>query len=312
MENIIISLEAITPMFCMIFIGVLIKKYRMLTPDELKHINRMVFSVFFSIMMFYNIYTTKLQEALQLNLIAFVTVALLVIFTLSYLVVMRIEQSNKRRGAMIQAIYRSNFVLMGMPIVANIYGSGNIGVTATLVAVVVPLYNILAVFVLETFRGGSFNLGRIIISVLKNPMILGALSGFMASAVSLPLPQVIVNTMGQIAAATMPIALMMLGASFRLGSTHEHMTALRVCIIGRLIVVPAIGLSMAWCLGFRGVEFVSLVGLFCSPCAVASYTMAQQMDSDSELAGNCVIFSSALSCLTIFCWLLLSRELGLF
>jgi predicted permease len=38
--------------------------------------------------------------------------------------------------------------------------------------------------------------------------------------------------------------------------------------------------------------------------------MAQQMDSDADLAGNCVVFTSALSCFTIFCWIVLFKELG--
>ena len=38
--------------------------------------------------------------------------------------------------------------------------------------------------------------------------------------------------------------------------------------------------------------------------------MAQQMDSDADLAGNCVVFTSALSCVTIFCWIVLFKELG--
>jgi len=48
-----------------------------------------------------------------------------------------------------------------------------------------------------------------------------------------------------------------------------------------------------------------------TPCAVASFAMAQQMDSDGELAGNCVIFSSALSCITMFLWVFITKNLGL-
>ena len=47
-------------------------------------------------------------------------------------------------------------------------------------------------------------------------------------------------------------------------------------------------------------------------CAIVTFTMAQQMDSDGELAGNCVIFTSALSCFTLFGWTFLTKTLGLF
>ena len=71
-------------------------------------------------------------------------------------------------------------------------------------------------------------------------------------------------------------------------------------------------LSAADLLGFRGVDFVTLVSIFCTPCAVASFAMAQQMDSDAALAGNCVVFTSAFSCFTIFGWILLFKNLGMF
>ncbi|EQG58731.1 putative malate transporter domain protein [Clostridioides difficile DA00149] len=37
-----------------------------------------------------------------------------------------------------------------------------------------------------------------------------------------------------------------------------------------------------------------------APTAVSSFTMAQQMDSDSELAGQIVVFTSGFSIITVF------------
>ncbi|MBQ3435113.1 MAG: AEC family transporter, partial [Selenomonadaceae bacterium] len=80
-----------------------------------------------------------------------------------------------------------------------------------------------------------------------------------------------------------------------------------------LILVPAVMLSTAaYVFGFTGIEFVTLIAIFASPCAVVSFAMAQQMGGDSELAANCVVFTSGLSCLTIFCWILLFKTLGVF
>lgn len=61
---------------------------------------------------------------------------------------------------MIQAMYRSNFILLGVPLVENIYGPEGAAIPMMLTAVVVPIYNILAVFTLETFRGAQFHLGK--------------------------------------------------------------------------------------------------------------------------------------------------------
>ena len=51
---------------------------------------------------------------------------------------------------MIMNAYRSNVVLFGMPIVQLIYGEGQLGIMSMLIAVIVPLFNILSVIVLES------------------------------------------------------------------------------------------------------------------------------------------------------------------
>ena len=53
-------------------------------------------------------------------------------------------------------------------------------------------------------------------------------------------------------------------------------------------------------------------GVFASPTAVNSFTMAQQMGGDAELAGDIVVTTSAVSILTMFLWIFLFKSLGVF
>ncbi|MBR1886021.1 MAG: AEC family transporter, partial [Schwartzia sp.] len=126
----------------------------------------------------------------------------------------------------------------------------------------------------------------------------------------IPVPRPVLRPLAQITAATTPIAQIILGASFRLGSRREHKAQLAACVFARLALIPGLVLGAAAWLGFRGIEFATLISIFATPCAVAGFVMAQQMDSDADLAGNCVVFTSALSCVTIFCWIVLFKELG--
>ena len=309
-SNLVVAFQAVVPMFCLMFIGVMVKYFDLLNAAELKRVNRMVFRVFFSIMMFYNLYTTNIATTFRPRLIAFALGALAVVYVCAFAAVCFAEKTPKRRGAMIQAIYRSNFVLMGIPLIANLFGDENIAATTMMVAVVVPIYNVLGVFTLEFFRGGRVSYPHLFLDVLKNPMILGALVGASFLLLGIPLPKPVLRPLAQITAATTPIALIILGASFRLGSTKEHKAQLAACVFSRLILIPGAALGTAAWLGFRGMEFATLISIFATPCAVAGFVMAQQMDSDADLAGNCVVFTSALSCFTIFCWIVLFKELG--
>jgi len=312
LSNFFVALGGVVPLFCLMAVGVFIKRSRLLTEEELLHVNRMVFQVFFFFMMFYNIYVSDPGTAFQPELMLFGAGGVLLTALVFGIIVCRIEADNARRGPMIQAIFRSNFVLMGIPLISNIFGDAALAIPTMMVVAIVPLYNVLGVLVLETFRGGRFDLLPILRGVLMNPMIMGAIAGALCRLAELPIPGPVLKPVAQIAAATTPVALIILGASFRGGSFRKHLRQLAFCMVSRLILVPVIMLTLAIALGFRGVELVTLVAIFATPCAVAGFAMAQQMRADAELAGNCVVYSSALSCFTIFGWVFLLKTLELF
>ena len=64
--------------------------------------------------------------------------------------------------------------------------------------------------------------------------------------------------------------------------------------------MPLIFLTIAIRLGFSSQEVVALIALYGSPTAVISAVMAEQLGCDGELAAQVVIFSTVMSCITIF------------
>lgn len=312
LSNFIVSLEAVLPMFLLLAAGLGVKHFRLLTDSELRHLNKMIFIVFFPPMMFANLYGNDIREAVDGKLLIFGVVSVAVIYGVSTLIVLRIEKDPKSRGAMIQAIYRSNFVIMGIPIAVNMYGHGNLAVTAMMVAVIVPIYNVLAVVTLEVFRGGRPDPAGILRKVLTNPLILGAAAGLFFALTGLKLPGVLETAVSDMASVATPLALVILGASIDFKSIRQCGRNLVISVAARLVIVPAAGLTAAALLGFRGIAFVTLIAMFAAPTAVSSFTMAQSMDSDGQLAGNCVIFSTAFACFTMFLWIFLFKNLGMF
>ena len=59
LSNFFVALGGVVPLFCLMAVGLFVKHSRLLTEEELRHVNSMVFRVFFFFMMFYNIYAAK-------------------------------------------------------------------------------------------------------------------------------------------------------------------------------------------------------------------------------------------------------------
>ena len=125
----------------------------MLRSDALPQLNSLAFTIFLPALLFNNLYTTNVESAFSPRLIGYAVFAALTMYGLAVAVVCLLEKDSKNRGAMIQAIYRSNFVL-GPPIVQTLFAGQDLGATLVVVAVIVPIFNVLAVVTLEVFRGG--------------------------------------------------------------------------------------------------------------------------------------------------------------
>ena len=148
LDNLVISVEAVAPMFIVMAVGVFVRRKGFISEQEVKRVNRMIFVVLFPALMFNNLYGKELSDAFNPRLAAFAVGMLAAIYIATVVFVLKVEKSQKSRGAMIQAIYRSNFVIMGIPIVSNIFGSDNLAMTSVMITIIVPIFNVLAVVLL--------------------------------------------------------------------------------------------------------------------------------------------------------------------
>ena len=162
MENMIISFNVVVPLFLNILLGYILKIIKLWDEHTLKVMNKAVFKSFLPILLFYNVYNTDLKSGLNPKLMIFASSCVFIMFLLLCLLVPLFEKENKRRGVIIQGIFRSNFVLFGLPVAISLFGEENIGIPSILIATIVPTYNFLAVITLEIFRGGKINIKKII------------------------------------------------------------------------------------------------------------------------------------------------------
>lgn len=303
MQNFMLSIQIVLPLFLSISYGYFLKRIGVLEEKLLFKINGIVFHAFFPLLMFQNIYHTKIENVMNIKLICFAVLFLFLLVGILCVVIPKVEKENTKRGVLIQAVYRSNFIIFGLFLVSSLYGEEKTGITSVMIAVIVPLFNMIAVVVLEIFRGGTIHFISIVKKVLKNPLIIGAIFGITAMILSIKLPKPVEETIKSFSSITTPLALVVLGGTFRFSVFHKYIKQLFIGIIGRLIIVPFVGISIGILLGFRNVELVSLLAMTASPVAISSYPMAEQMGGDGELAGQLVIWTSALSIVTIFLWI---------
>lgn len=307
-----ISANAVLPMCLVMALGYGTRRLGWIRREEISAINKIAFRIFLPCLLYYNVYCSDLSGSFDPLLMAYAVGGVLLTFGLSLGYTLLTEKLPERRGVMIQGMFRSNYVIMGIPVATALLGADQLGTVSILIAVVVPLFNMLSVVVLEVFRGQKPKPLHILGQIAKNPLVIGSVLGILTLAAGIRLPHILEQTIQNVSAIASPLQLFLLGAFFQFSGLKTYRRELVTVSAAKLIVAPGLFLGLGALLGFRGVAFVSLIGVFASPTAVNSFTMAQQMGGDAELAGDIVVTTSAVSILTMFLWIFLFKSLGVF
>ena len=299
-ESIILAVNVVLPIFCLILIGYAVQRFNVIGRDTFIEINKLVFVLFLPLVLFQSIYHTDLSVSFNLQLILFALAGLLAVMLASMLAVKYVDDDPRKKGVMVQAMYRSNFILFGLPIVTSLYS--DIGVTSIIISFIVPFQAIFSVIVLEYYRGGKFDLFNTVKKLLSNPMMIGTVLALVMMLFHITLPTFADKVIANLSGVATPLALLVLGGTFQFQELHKNTKHITIAVLTRLVVAPSIILSLAILLGYRGIELVTLMVLFASPVAVSSYSMAMVMDGDSELASQLVLVSTMFSIVSVCAW----------
>jgi len=300
MDSFIISLNAVLPMFILIIAGYYIKKSKLLNESAILKMNRVLFMFFLPILLFNNIYITDLYNTVRPSLMVFVGISIIVVWALSWMILI-IQKNPAKRGVLIQGIFRSNFIVIGLPIVINLYSADMAGVTSFMAIIVIPLFNVLSSITLEVFRSnGEKSIASIIKNTCLNPLIISSLLSLIIIFIGITLPEFLEISIDYVANAAIPLALLIMGASLKISRINENVSSLLVATVGKLVIIPSITIAIAILVGFKGIELATVVAVFCSPTSVSSYPMVVNVEADSNLAAQIIVITTFFSSITIF------------
>ena len=311
MEHLLVSFKVVFPLIVTISVGMLLKKLKLLSDKTVSEMNSVIFKVFFPILLFNNVYDSDLSfKEFNFKLTAYCLGGVVLLLLISTPVIMLLNKENPKRASLIQGIFRSNLLLFGLPIVNTLYPAVS-GSSVLIIALTIPLYNFLAVLVLELFRGEKIHFGKLLLQIIKNPLIIGATLGLIIKATGLTFPDFLESCVSSLAKVATPLSLILLGASLSFGKIKSDVGPICIGVVGKLIIAPLLFVTVAALIGFRGQDLALIMAVFAVPTAVSSYTMAVEMGADGDLAGELVVFNSLLSILTLFLWVFSLSSLNL-
>lgn len=310
MDDLLFSLNTVFPLLVMMAVGFTARRVGVIGESAARQINACVFKIFLPLLLCFNIVDTQLGTSTDVRTLLYAFITTLLCFGTLFFIMPRLCRDRASCGVLIQGIARSNYAIFGIPLVMMMYPEGDTSIAVLMVAVVVPVFNVLSTIALMIFGGEKSSPWRIVKGVLLNPLILGTLAGFLLWYFRIPIPTLIETPLRSLGSVATPLALFTLGASLDFGKARANSRLLVIGVAGRLVVVPLIFLSLAVALGIRDVSLAALIAVYASPTSVSSFPMAQQMGGNGDLAGGQVVFTTVFSILTVFLWVFALKSLG--
>lgn len=312
MENLIFCLNATMPIFLLMVLGYLFKKYNIFSDGFVSTANSFVFKIALPVLVFEDLATENFYDAWNTGYVLFCFIATFISITIA-IIISRFFCDKNTQGEFAQASYRSSAALLGIGFIQNIYGTS--GMAPLMIIGTVPLYNVMAVTILSFLKPEhpSIDKGSIkntLIGVLKNPIILGIALGLLWSVLKLPHPVIMAKTLGYVGSMATPLGIMAMGAGFKIKGSKKHLPSALFATFLKLILWCAIFLPLAIHFGFYKDKLIAILVMLGSPSTISCYIMAKNMGHEGTLTTMIVLMTSLLSAFSLTACLYILKSLG--
>lgn len=292
-NDLIFSINTVLPVFIVVLVGYVMRKRGTVDEHFVGSISNVVFYYALPARMFLDVATSDFMELMNLRFILVTVVGTIGVFLAAWLVISHCFHDGRIIAAAVHSAYRGNYIYIGLPIIQNILQTDYVACSVLILTFVLPVYNILGVLILSWYSGDMSKLkpGKLLLDILKNPMILAVIFGVLYGLTGLPMPYAAEKSLTYLGAIATPMALLMIGARMVGNSIKGEEKVIRLTMLFKLVLGPLIMTLVAIYLGMPREEIVSVFVLFAVPTAMNVFIMTKSMGGDDGLAANAILTS---------------------
>lgn len=218
-------------------------------------------------------------------------------YLIAWLVSRLVPIDRERRPVFELLMSMGNSMFVGLPIAESLFGPPAVFyVSLTCIPFNVMLYSY-GVWRLQSGREDS----RLRLKDILCMPLIATLVSLALFLIDPPIPSAIRGVIGALAGATMPMSMLVIGASLGSVSLLDAFRSGKLYLVSlvRLLIVPVVTWFLCGLLTDDPVLLMTVTIVAACPCAVIITVMANQYDRDSVFCAEGTLQSTALSMLTI-------------
>ncbi|WP_177408691.1 AEC family transporter [Pseudomonas sp. M30-35] len=285
-------LLALWPLFALIVAGFYLRRWNFPNEAFWPGAERLNYFVLFPALLFSSLARAPLDNP-TLKQLALAVMLGLGIGWLALLLMRRVRGWPAARfGVFTQGTLRFNTYL-GLAAVGSLFGQPGLTLAALMLALMVPTVNVLSVWSLTAERGVSVR--SLLLPIAKNPLILACVGGALINLCGIGLPGGTDRLLSLLAAASLPLGLLCVGAALKPEELGGEIPALAWSSLARLIGMPLLAWAIAQVLGLPAMETTVLVLFFALPTAPTAYVLTRHLGGDSQLMAGSITLQTLLA-----------------
>lgn len=313
LENFLFVVNAVLPVFLLIGLGLVLKKTKLINDSFTKCASSITFKIALPAVLFKNMLDADFSALFNPKLVGLCIAIPFVITALVWGVGARFIRDKAKLASFAHGSFRINFAILSLPICINLFGDIGAQVGGLLLAVTIPVYNVLAVILLSVLCSGSEKIRplKIALDVIKNPFIIAAALGAVMKFMPFGLPLFLDNAMNYVTDLAIPLALITIGGSFDFSRCRSAFPLSMTASIIKTVITPLVFVPIGALMGLAGYELGILMVYCAAPAAVTSYIMSAGMGGDPDIASNIVLYSTFMSGIMILLGIFLLKTIGI-
>lgn len=255
-------IAVILPVFGIIALGYVLTWFGAFRTDDVPGLTRYVFNIALPVMLFDSMSRIALPETIEWSLLlAYYIPAVALFFLAGYLGRRLFRHTRTESGIYGMGASYSNTVLIGLPIIAAVWGDAGVLPLMMIVSIHTAVLFTLTTAVAESGipattsqgdastptdrresffrRGGVLHLiERTVLGMVTNPVFAGLVVGLICNALSISVKGPVATMVGWIRGSALPAALFVTGASLRRYRAMGHIQEAGVLIVCKLVLHP--------------------------------------------------------------------------
>ncbi len=289
--------ELLAPDFSLILLGFLLCRYTALNRAVWEQAEKLVFFVFFPVLLFHSIVKSPLDLSATSGLImgglTLAASGIALTYVLPYLPWLGARLDRREHAACAQIGFRFNsFIALAMA--ERLAGPEGLLLIAVLIGVCVPIFNMAAIWPMA--RHSQTNFGR---ELLRNPFIIATVSGLLSNLLGFHIPNWLEPSVSRIGAGSLALGLMAAGAGMRLGSMKEAKALSVAVLLIKHMLLPLVALFLSHALDLSKAQTLVLLAFSALPTAPTAYVLAARMGYNGPLVAGLVTLSTLLGLLSL-------------